>query len=62
MSIQEPLDGRDKVATVCPLCPGCHVRMTYKTVIPLMSPVGIDEITYQCPKCGTETKRNVRSA
>jgi len=60
MSIQE-WPGRDKVATAVPLCPGCHVRMTYKTVIPLMSPGGTDEITYRCLKCGTEIKRQVSS-
>ena len=60
MSIQETAHGRDKLASTAPDCPGCRIRMTYKTVVPLVDPPNIDEITYRCPKCGTETQRNVK--
>jgi hypothetical protein len=60
MSIQETEHGRDNLAFMVPDCPGCRVRMVYKTVVPLLNPANIDQVTYRCPKCGTETQRNVR--
>ncbi len=60
MSIQETGNRRENLASGVPDCPGCRVRMVYKTVVPLLNPENIDQITYRCPKCGTETQRNVR--
>jgi len=60
MSIQETEHGRDNLAFMVPDCPGCRVRMVYKTVVRLLNPANIDQVTYRCPKCGTETQRNVR--
>jgi hypothetical protein len=38
MSIQETGNRRDNLASVVPDCPGCRVRMVYKTVVPLLNP------------------------
>ncbi len=62
MSIQETWNGRDNVASMAPACPGCRVRMIYKTLLPLVHQPNIDEITYRCPRCGTETQRNLKRA
>ena len=40
-------------------CPGCKTPMHVKTVEPLKNETRLDEIVYECPSCGTETRRNV---
>ena len=41
------------------VCPGCRVQMRAVKVEPKKGDT--EEITYQCPKCGTETKRRRKS-
>jgi endogenous inhibitor of DNA gyrase (YacG/DUF329 family) len=41
-------------------CPNCRTDMTLRTVIPVMSREGFLEITYACPTCQGETKRQVK--
>jgi RNase P subunit RPR2 len=41
------------------MCPGCKTPMHVKTVEPLKNETRLDEIVYECPSCGTETRRNV---
>jgi hypothetical protein len=41
-------------------CPNCRADMTLRTVIPVMSPEEFLEITYACPACEGETKRQVK--
>jgi RNase P subunit RPR2 len=49
----EMLDGLPVVE-----CPGCKVKMTVILVAPMTLPNDrMDEVTYQCPQCDTETKR-----
>ena len=43
-------------------CPNCRADMTLRTVIPVMFPEGFIEITYACPACKGETKRQVKDA
>lgn len=37
-------------------CPKCGGQTSVTSVMPLMSPPEIDEVTYVCRACGTETK------
>jgi hypothetical protein len=41
-------------------CPNCPADMILRTVIPVMSSEGFLEITYACPACNGETKRQVK--
>jgi hypothetical protein len=41
------------------ICPGCKIQMRVKSRQPLKSSTGLDEVHYECPQCGTETKRAV---
>jgi len=43
------------------ICPGCKIQMRVKSRQPLKSSTGLDEVGYECPQCGTETKRAVSS-
>jgi hypothetical protein len=38
-------------------CPGCKVKMAVILVEPMTPNDCMDEVTYQCPQCNTETKR-----
>jgi hypothetical protein len=42
-------------------CPGCKIQMRVKSRQPLKSSTCLDEVSYECPQCGTETKRAVSS-
>jgi uncharacterized Zn finger protein len=42
------------------MCPGCQVQMEIKLIEPAKLPDRMDEITYECPNCGTETKRQFK--
>lgn len=42
-----------------PPCPQCQRRMIVKLVTPVLFASDIDEVTYTCERCGTETKRTV---
>jgi rRNA maturation endonuclease Nob1 len=42
------------------MCPGCKTQMDVKLVEPLATDQRMDEITYHCPICGTETKRVIQ--
>jgi len=42
------------------LCPGCGEPMHPEAVAPATRE--LDDITYICPKCATETKRTMRRA
>ncbi len=42
------------------MCPGCKTQMKVRHVEPVKPGDRMDEITYKCPKCGTETKRQVK--
>jgi hypothetical protein len=39
------------------LCPGCKVKMAVILVEPMTPGARMDEVTYRCPQCDTETKR-----
>jgi thymidine kinase len=41
-------------------CSGCVRPMTVKIVKPIMFADALDEVTYVCEQCGTETKRNMK--
>ncbi len=41
-------------------CPGCEERMQPKGIVPVTSE--LDDISYVCPKCSTETKRTIKRA
>jgi hypothetical protein len=38
-------------------CLGCKVKMAVILVEPMTPNDCMDEVTYQCPQCNTETKR-----
>ena len=38
-------------------CPGCNEPMEVKTLAPMKSGDRMDEVTYRCARCGTETAR-----
>jgi hypothetical protein len=42
------------------ICPGCKIQMRVKSRRPLKPSTGLDEIVYECPQCGTETKRAIK--
>jgi len=42
-------------------CPGCKIQMHVKSRQTLKLNARLDEIVYECPQCGTETKRAVSS-
>ena len=39
------------------ICPGCKIQMHVRSHQPLKPDAWLDEIVYECPQCGTETKR-----
>jgi DNA-directed RNA polymerase subunit RPC12/RpoP len=41
-------------------CPGCREPMEPKCSVPVT--MGLDDISYACPKCGAETKRTIKRA
>ena len=43
-----------------PECPQCNRGMTVKQVTPVLFASELDDVTYGCEKCGTETKRTVK--
>lgn len=43
-------------------CPGCDVEMTVDLVEPSKAAERMDEVTYECPQCGTRTTRLYASA
>jgi RNase P subunit RPR2 len=42
------------------ICPGCKIPMHVKSRQPLKPNARLDEIVYECPQCGTETRRVVK--
>jgi hypothetical protein len=42
------------------MCPGCKTEMDVKLVEPLTTDQRMNEITYRCPTCETETKRVIQ--
>src|SRR5437588_536688 len=42
------------------MCPGCQIQMKIKLIEPAKQADRMDEITYECPKCGTNTKRQFK--
>jgi RNase P subunit RPR2 len=42
------------------ICPGCKTQMHVKSRQLLKPNRGLDEILYECPQCGTETRRVVK--
>jgi hypothetical protein len=42
------------------VCPGCKVEMTVLSSDPIPLTGHLQEVTYRCPQCGTETKRRYR--
>jgi uncharacterized protein with PIN domain len=47
--------GADKRPVV--MCPGCNIEMRVVQVEPTKLDDRMDEVTYRCPQCGAETKR-----
>lgn len=43
-------------------CPGCDVEMTVDLIEPSKAAERMDEVTYECPQCGTRTTRLYSSA
>jgi uncharacterized C2H2 Zn-finger protein len=43
-------------------CPGCKVPMKQVEATPRSADQRTEEITYECPKCGTRTQRVIRRA
>jgi hypothetical protein len=43
-----------------PLCPQCRRAMNIRVVEPVMFARDVDDMTYRCEACGTETKRAVK--
>jgi uncharacterized Zn finger protein len=43
-----------------PLCPQCQQAMRIRVVEPVMFARDVDDMTYRCENCGTETKRAVK--
>ena len=42
------------------MCPGCKVEMKVLSSQPIQSGSQMDEVTYRCPQCRTETQRRYR--
>jgi hypothetical protein len=42
------------------MCPGCKTQMDVKLVEPLATDQRMNEISYRCPICETETKRVIQ--
>jgi hypothetical protein len=45
---------------VAPPCPQCQRAMNVHVVEPVMFARDVDDMTYRCETCGTETKRAVK--
>ena len=43
-----------------PTCPVCQRRMSVKLIEPVLFASGLDDVTYACESCGTETKRSIK--
>jgi hypothetical protein len=43
-----------------PACPQCQQAMNIRVVEPVMFARDVDDMTYRCETCGTETKRAVK--
>jgi hypothetical protein len=56
MSLQEEFLGRNYPVVTCP---GCAIPMQLTLVLPADD--GMEEVTYQCKKCSTETTRTIMS-
>jgi hypothetical protein len=42
------------------ICPGCKIQMRIKARRPLKPSTALEELVYECPQCGTETKRAIK--
>jgi len=43
-----------------PACPQCRRPMQIRVVEPLMFARDVDDMTYRCEACGTESKRAIK--
>ena len=47
-------------AVAPPVCPQCQSAMRLRTVEPVMFARDVDDMTYRCEACGTESKRAIK--